>query len=331
MSLNKHLVALCIVALAPLPSHALNILLTNDDGLTSNLRALQTALVAAGHDVLVSVPCQNQSGKGAAVSFLTPVTPLTKACRGNAAPAGSPGVGHINGLTDAHYVDGTPVMATMYGLDVLATARWGKAPDLVLSGPNEGQNLGDIVISSGTVSNAQFALARGLSAIAVSADVNTTDNDVLSAEVAQLTVQLLERLDRKAGRDAREGLLPAGIALNVNFPKFTAGNSSGLGWKVSRFGNFNSFDVRFVPDLGADPVAAAYGLGGYHYPGVSIVPHTVADATAQTDAHSEALLSLQGNVTITPMQGGYELPKLNGDAWGQRLKRLFEQDHGKRN
>lgn len=320
--------ALCVAALTlPLPSQALNILLTNDDGLTSNLRALQSALIAAGHDVVISVPCQNQSGKGAAVNFLTPVTPLTKACRGNAAPAGAPGVGAVAGLADAYYVDGTPVMATMYGLDVLAQQRWGKAPDLVLSGPNEGQNLGDIVISSGTVSNAQFALTRGLPAIALSADVDTTDNDVLSAEVAQLTTQLIERLDNKK---AKEGLLPAGIALNVNIPKFTAGNSGALSWKVSRFGNFNSFDVRFVADLGADPVAAAYGLGNYHFPGVTIVPHTAADATAKTDPKSEALLSLQGHVTITPMQSGYALPKATGELLSLGLKQLFEQGRGKR-
>jgi len=320
--------ALCVAALAaPLPSHALNILLTNDDGLTSNLRALQSALLAAGHDVLVSVPCQNQSGKGAAVSFLTPVTPLPKACRGNAAPAGAPGVGRVSGLTDAYYVDGTPVMATMYGLDVLAPQRWAKAPDLVLSGPNEGQNLGDVVISSGTVSNAQFALARGLQAIALSADTNTTDNDTLSAEVAQLTVRLLTHLQ---SQKPKSGLLPEGMALNVNIPKFTAGTSSTLAWKVSRFGNFNSFDVRFVTDLGADPVAAAYGLGNVHFPGVTIVPHTTADATAGTDARSEALLSLQGNVTITPMQGGYALPKLTGEIFGLRLKQLFEKPRDKR-
>jgi len=327
MSLKKLSAALCIAA--PLPSHALNILLTNDDGLTSNLRALQSALISAGHDVLISVPCQNQSGKGAAVSFLTPVTPLAKACRGNAAPAGASGVGHVAGLTDAYYVDGTPLMATMYGLDVLATQRWGKAPDVVLSGPNEGQNLGGIVISSGTVSNAQFAVARGLPAIAVSADVNTTDNEVLSAEVAQLTIQLLDRLADRNVEHGKAGLLPAGIALNVNFPKFSAGGSTGLDWAVTRFGNFNSFDVRFVADLGSDPVAAAYGLANLHYPGVTIVPHTPADATAKTDPKSEALLSLQGHITVTPMQFGYELPKVSGELFGLRLKKAFETGHSK--
>ncbi len=35
-----------------------------DDGLTSNVKALYEALKADGHDVIVSVPCTNQSGDG---------------------------------------------------------------------------------------------------------------------------------------------------------------------------------------------------------------------------------------------------------------------------
>jgi broad specificity polyphosphatase/5'/3'-nucleotidase SurE len=63
-------------------------------------------------------------------------------CHNGAAPTGAPAVGpftkagYTNG--DFHYVHGTPVMASMYGLDVLAPVRWGRAPALVLSGPNEG-------------------------------------------------------------------------------------------------------------------------------------------------------------------------------------------------
>jgi broad specificity polyphosphatase/5'/3'-nucleotidase SurE len=41
--------------------------LVNDDGLTSNIKATYDALKAAGHDVIVSVPCTGQSGRGAAI------------------------------------------------------------------------------------------------------------------------------------------------------------------------------------------------------------------------------------------------------------------------
>lgn len=318
------LAAACALAL-PLSSHALNILLTNDDGLTANVRALQSALVAAGHDVVVSVPCQNQSGKGASVNFFAPITPLAKACRNNAAPAGAPGVGPIAGLAQAHYVDGTPVMATLYGLDVLATQRWGKAPDLVISGPNEGQNMGDIVVSSGTVSNAQIALSRGLQAIAISADSDTTGNDALAAEVAQLSVQLISRLEGNTGHKGNQPLVPAGLALNVNVPKFAAGTSASLPWKVTRFGNFNYLDLRFVTDLGANPTAAALGLGQVHLPGVVVNVKTAADAPEGTDPKSESLVNLQGAITLTPMQRGYEASLLPRELYSVRLKKLFER------
>ena len=63
---------LVAIAIASSPAQAENILITNDDGLTSNLKALYTALKAQGHDVIVSVPCQGQSGMGAAIKFMRP-------------------------------------------------------------------------------------------------------------------------------------------------------------------------------------------------------------------------------------------------------------------
>jgi 5'-nucleotidase len=279
---------------------ALNILLTNDDGLSANVRALYGALKAAGHDVVVSIPCQNQSGKGASINYLTPLITLTKACRNGAAPIGAPAVGPVSGLSDFHYVDGTPVMATLYGLDVLAPARWSKAPDLVLSGPNEGQNTGTIVNSSGTVSNAQIAAARGLSAIAVSADPNTTDNDSLAAEAAQLTLKLVAALEQKS----KGSLLPAGVALNLNFPKFAAGGSSGLPWAFARHGSYDYLSFKFVADLSQDPVAKSFGLGSYAYPGVTISFTTAAPTAAQAD--DEAAVNAAGKVAVTAMQVGFD-------------------------
>jgi len=66
------------LAAISLPTSALNIVMSNDDGLTSNIKALYKALKTAGHDVVVSIPCQGQSGMGAAIIFLEPLTPLPK-------------------------------------------------------------------------------------------------------------------------------------------------------------------------------------------------------------------------------------------------------------
>ncbi|MFT3717450.1 5'/3'-nucleotidase SurE [Pseudorhodoferax sp.] len=300
------------------PAFALNIVLSNDDGLTSNLKALYDALKGAGHDVVVSVPCTGQSGRGAGIVMYSTATieatsdPQVTAkggCHNGAAPAGAPAVGpftkagYTNG--DFFYVHGTPVMATLYGLDVAAKNRWGKAPDVVLSGPNEGQNLGAIINSSGTVSNVQAAGARDIPAIALSADGDTTDNTGLanpkSAIVAQLTVKLLDALKAKAGTGP---LLPAGVALNVNFPKEIA---AGTPFAFSRIGTFNAYGLTFNN-------AVPYGLG--------IAMNTGAPTAAQREDESVVYRS---KVAVSAMQLGFE-HRPAGQEWLRlRLRDLFAE------
>ena len=136
------------LALTTTPASALNILLSNDDGLTSNVKALYDSLKAAGHDVLVSVPCSPQSGRGAGIVMYSSTviqadndSQITKenGCHNGAAPIGAPAAGAFtkDGYTngDWYYTHGTPVMATLYGLDIVGQSRWGKLPDLVISGP----------------------------------------------------------------------------------------------------------------------------------------------------------------------------------------------------
>jgi 5'-nucleotidase len=300
-------------------AHALNILLVNDDGFSSNIKATYTALVAAGHDVIVSVPCTNQSGKGASINVLTPITPLTAACRNSAAASGAAGVGAISGYTNFYYVSGTPVMATLYGLDVLAAARWSSgAPDLVISGPNEGANAGRmVVITSGTVSNAQVAMSRGLPAVAISAGTNTSDNDTLAAEVAALTVRFVTSLKTAAGTGS---LMPSGTGLNVNIPSFTTGNSTSLTWGFSRIGTYAGYTWKFVSDLSQDATAVAYGLGSYAYPGVSVSTNSTSATTAQ--AEDEVVVSAS-KISVSAMQMAYE-PRVPTQQWLRlRLKSLF--------
>ena len=308
--------ASALVAVAE-PSSALNILIVNDDGLSLDAQAQYDALTAAGHDVVVSLPCTNQSSKGASITFLTPLTPLTTACRNGAAPVGAPAVGAVAGKPNFYYVNGTPVMATVYGLDVLAPQRWGKAPDLVLSGPNEGQNVGPIVNSSGTVSNAQYAASLGLSAIALSADANTTSDPALAAEAGQLILKLLNVLKDNAQRGR---LLPEGVALNVNYPKFTAGQSNGLDWALARHGTYSSIHLKFASDLSQDPVAQAAGVNA-PYPGIVFSPNTTPPTKQQRN--DEAVVIAGGKVAVTVMQAGFDADGQTQRRIGHSLKGLF--------
>ena len=105
-------------------------------------------------------------------------------------------------------------------------------PDLVLSGPNYGDNLGDFAYTgSGTIGATYFSIGRGIPAIALSANyltttpyfyVNTTTKAGLKdpATIAgELAANLVQSLIAKAkgGR-----VLPLGYGLNVNMPYITS-------------------------------------------------------------------------------------------------------------
>ncbi|MYN27959.1 5'/3'-nucleotidase SurE [Duganella levis] len=314
----KRLAMSAALALCASPAFALNIVLSNDDGLTSNLKALYDELKAAGHSVIVSVPCTGQSGRSAAIVMYSTTTIIPDndktqieaegGCHNGAAVTGAPAVGQFtkSGYTggDFNYVHGTPVMATMYGLDVLAQARWGKAPDLLLSGPNEGQNVGKVVINSGTIGNAQFAAGRGIPSIALSAGTDTIDNAGLanakSKTVAQLTTKLITALQAKAGSSA---LLPTGTALNVNFPDAVAANA---GWAFSRIGTYDTYSLKFSS-------AAPWGLSG-----------SLPAAATADQAEDEAIV-YKTKISVTAMQVGYD-QRPAGQQWLRlRLRDLFAQ------
>ncbi|WP_374360612.1 5'/3'-nucleotidase SurE [Pseudoduganella danionis] len=316
--MNYRMLTGAALALAASPAFALNILLTNDDGLTSNLKALYDELRAAGHSVIVSVPCSGQSGRSAAIVMYSTTTIVADndktqieaegGCHNGAAVTGAPAVGAFTktGFTggDYNYVHGTPVMATMYGLDVLSAARWGKGPDLVLSGPNEGQNVGKVVINSGTIGNAQFAAGRGVPAIALSAGTNTIDNAALanpnSRQVAQQTLKLIAALQAKAGGTA---LLPAGVALNVNFPDSVSASSS---WAFSRIGTYDTYALKFSS-------AAPWGLSG------SLPP-----AATSEQAEDEAVV-YKTRIAVTAMQVGFDHRPAAQQWLRLRLRDLFSK------
>lgn len=308
--------ASAMLAMASMPGQAENILVTNDDGLTSNLKALYTALKAEGHDVIVSVPCQGQSGMGAAIRFMRPLGPLATPCLNDAARAGDPGAGPMTRAgfeADYFYVDGTPVMATLYGIDVLAQKRWGKAPDLVISGPNEGRNVGMMIVSSGTVSNVQYSTARGIPSIAVSAGLDSADNANLanpnSAFVARKTLELVSQLIHNQRSDR---LIPRGIALNVNFPD----DPSIAKWRLSRIGSYEAYDIRFAPEIGNTEAAKVFGLTGLKSPGVILGFNRSAPRNDQLD--DEAIVS-QNDIAVSPIQVGYEPRRKTDTGWLRRV------------
>lgn len=126
------------------------VLVTNDDGVAApGIDALVEALRTDDRfEVVVVAPAENQSGSGDATTE-----------GATAAPAAT-----ASGY-EAVAVAGKPADAVNHALDVVFA---GTVPDLVISGINEGQNLGPIVDISGTVGAARTAARRGIPALAVS-------------------------------------------------------------------------------------------------------------------------------------------------------------------
>ncbi|WP_165857377.1 5'/3'-nucleotidase SurE [Marinobacter sp. JSM 1782161] len=310
---------------------ALNILLTNDDGWeTDNIQTMFSALQAAGHNVIMSAPCTGQSGKGGALNFLKPVSV-------DDSKAGQQE--YCVGDTDEtvafeDFTEGTPVMAVLHGLDVVAPAVWGAAPDLVISGPNEGNNLGYMNNNSGTLGAAMISIARGIPAIAVSA----ADGDATkAATVAQIVIDIVDQLD--AGRAAGEALLPPFTGLNVNTPDDVANH---LGYRFTDVAwNAGGYDAMFVEDMSENDLMMSYVAASIMAADSSL---TEAEALAQAraayagasgisftgglvdddSANAEGKRVQEGYVTISTIDAHVQASRAKVALTAQKLNALSE-------
>ena len=224
----------------------LNVLLTNDDGFgTYGIVRMQASLEAAGHTVYVSAPAVNQSGKSGAVNGELGAS-----------------VGFTEKVAGKEWaVDGTPadsVNAGLYGL-----VPQGVEIDLIVSGVNDGENVGLSTNSSGTVGAAMYGLRRGTPAIAVSVGL-----DIASlAELIQCLPDDLSCIsywsgvaadNARAGADTAAALVPhliaavldgegfgEGFGLNVNVP---SGAFTPRGVRVTRSDRATAIVLRMVSD-----------------------------------------------------------------------------------
>lgn len=169
----------------------MRILVTNDDGAHAPaLWALVRALRPLG-ELAVAVPDREQSGVGTSVTLLHPVF----ASRFGFAPVDVP----------TWVVEGTPADCVILGLGIPLIER----PDLLVSGINQGANLGNDVLISGTVGAAMQGFFYGVPSIAISlSDVDSTHHDTAAAVAAALAGEVGGGLLDAAGN----------VLLNVNVP-----------------------------------------------------------------------------------------------------------------
>jgi 5'-nucleotidase len=231
------------------------ILISNDDGYRARgIVALREALKGLG-DLTVVAPDRNRSG---ASNSLTLEVPLRVA---QAEP-------------DIYYVQGTPTDCVHLAISGLFPFE----PDMVVSGINDGSNLGDDVLYSGTVAAATEGRFLGKPAVAISLNTDGLRGDAQRhfETGAHFARAIVERLQSQP--------LARAMVLNVNVPNIPVAQVKGI--RATRLGNrHRSEQVIRAEDPRGRPVYWVGPAGAGQ------------DAGPGTDFHAVA----EGFVSVTPL------------------------------
>lgn len=235
----------------------MRILLSNDDGYLAPGIAVLTQAVSALSSVVqatVVAPEQDRSGASNSLTLDRPLSLKTAA----------------NGY---HYVNGTPTDC----VHLAVTGMLDHQPDMVLSGINNGANMGDDTLYSGTVAAATEGYLLGVPAMAFSL-AGAHGKAVSHYETAgRVASELVQRFQ------SRE--FPVPVLLNVNVPDIPWAEIKGM--RVTRLGRRHK----------AEPVVKQLNPRGETVYWVGPAG-AAADAGAGTDFHAVA----NGYVSITPLQ-----------------------------
>jgi 5'-nucleotidase len=178
----------------------MKILISNDDGVHApGLMHLANALCQLA-TITVVAPDRNRSGVSNSLTLENPLRVVTAA-------------------TGFYSVTGTPTDC----VHLAVTGLLKEMPDMVVSGINEGSNLSDDVLYSGTVAAATEGRFLGLPSMAISLAGPRCEHYDTAAQVAKI---LVERL--------RETPLTYDTILNVNVPDMPFSELKGI--QVTRLG-----------------------------------------------------------------------------------------------
>ena len=162
----------------------MRILLSNDDGYFAPGLNTLADHVAKMADVVIVAPERNRSGASNSLTLDRPLT-VRKAHNGY------------------FYVNGTPTDC----VHLAVTGLLDTLPDIVISGINDGANMGDDTIYSGTVAAAMEGYLLGIPSFAVSMSQHGAKHYETAARVI---VELIKRVENDR--------FPPPLLLNVNVP-----------------------------------------------------------------------------------------------------------------
>jgi 5'-nucleotidase len=250
----------------------MRILIANDDGyLAPGIAALVRACQGLGH-IDVIAPEQNASGTSNALTLTRPLSVFEAS--GSA----------VQGFK---VVNGTPSDCVHVALTGLLEQR----PDLVVSGINNGANMGDDTLYSGTVAAAMEGFLFGIPAIAFSqADKGWGELEAAAATARSIIDQVLA-----------QGLPDKPFLLNVNIPN--RADAASRPRRITRLGRRHASEpvIRQTSPRGE----SIYWIGP---------AGDAREAGEGTDFHATA----QGDVSITPLQVDLT-DHASRPAWAERI------------
>jgi 5'-nucleotidase len=238
----------------------MRILIANDDGyLAPGLAALVRACAGLGQ-IDVVAPEQNASGTSNSLTLTRPLSVY---------PARH---GFGDGVVESfRYINGTPSDC----VHVALTGLLGHRPDLVVSGINNGANMGDDTLYSGTVAAAMEGYLFGIPAIAFSQVEKGWANLEAAARVARSVVEQVIARPPAA----------AHWLLNVNIPN--RADADGLPRRITRLGRRHASEPVICQTSPRGDTIYWIGPAG-----------DAREAGSGTDFHATA----NGAVSVTPLQ-----------------------------
>ncbi len=234
----------------------MRVLLTNDDGIDApGLEVMRRIARELSDDVWVVAPGGNQSGAGHRFTFGRELKLEERGAR------------------EFAVIEGTPADCVVAGCTHVLKD---KPPDVVLSGVNNGQNLGDIIHCSGTAAGAREGTLQGAIGIAMSQGVDYERG--LAVDWANAT---------RYGAEIVRGILAGNTGrdtfYNVNFPYCPPDEVSGP--RIVEAQRFSRSPMRYYPSDNA----------GFFFVAIPETPLPL-EAT-----HDFQMLHHERAITVTPI------------------------------
>jgi 5'-nucleotidase len=235
----------------------MHILLTNDDGYyAEGIQTLACFLRKADNEVSIVAPLYEKSASSHSLT-------LRKTIR-------------VDRISDTDYtVDGTPVDSIIIAFQKLIN----KPIDLIISGINSGQNMGEDIHYSGTVAAAKEAVFFGYKAIAIS--INSYKDQKYDAAAKWLCGMLKSNLIDYINNN---------MVLNINVPNIPYDKAKGI--RLTSTGHRKYYN--FIQLIEEDEKGFSYVIGG---------ENPIWDDIKGSD--SEAIKD--GYISITPL--GFDMTK----------------------